>query len=96
VLVVRQGDVLYASSAVCTHKKCVLKAHPQEIYCACHGSKYSLQGAPTKGPAKQPLFRYGISAGADGRITVDLSKHFEPNQWKDPASFVQLAPTAES
>jgi len=46
-----------AFSAVCTHQGCsVNEVAGGTINCPCHGSKFAVaDGAPTAGPAKQPL-----------------------------------------
>src|SRR4051812_41264059 len=64
VLVVRNEGKIYAPTATCSHKNCAVKLKGTEITCPCHGSKFSLQGTPTKGPAKTSLYRYGISVDA--------------------------------
>jgi nitrite reductase/ring-hydroxylating ferredoxin subunit len=88
--VVRKDKKLYAPSAQCTHKKCALKLKNDEIACSCHGSKFADDGKPSKGPAKSPLPRYGISKDAQGKITVDKSKKFEEKKWDDAGAFVEL------
>jgi Rieske Fe-S protein len=43
-------------SAVCTHQGCVVaKVEAGTIDCACHGSKFQLDGTVAKGPAAKPL-----------------------------------------
>jgi nitrite reductase/ring-hydroxylating ferredoxin subunit len=43
-------------SAVCTHAGClVASVEDGTINCPCHGSKFSLTGEVTSGPAAQPL-----------------------------------------
>ena len=43
-------------SAVCTHQGCVVaKVEGGTIDCACHGSKFQLDGTVAKGPASKPL-----------------------------------------
>src|SRR5205823_12263108 len=61
VLVIRHDGKLYAPTATCTHKNCVVKLKSGEIVCPCHGSRYTVMGTPTKGPAKVSLYRYGVS-----------------------------------
>src|SRR4051812_29163134 len=61
VLLTRSGEKLYATSAICTHKACVLSGATTELRCRCHGSRFGLDGAPTKGPATKPLARYAIA-----------------------------------
>ena len=94
ILVVRNEGKIYAMNSTCTHKNCAVKtqtdpakAAANPIVCPCHGSGYSLQGTPTKGPAKGSLFRYGISE-KDGKLMVDKSKQFAEKDWGDPGAFV--------
>src|SRR3954463_9938459 len=56
VLIVRDGQKLYAVSAVCTHKSCGIKPIATAgggLRCPCHGSAFSALGEVKKGPAKQ-------------------------------------------
>jgi nitrite reductase/ring-hydroxylating ferredoxin subunit len=91
VMLVRKGDRLYAANATCTHKNCVIRHVQGELRCPCHGSRFDLDGEVTKGPARSPLSRFAISANAAGRIVVDPSQKFAPEQWDDPKCFVTLS-----
>ena len=42
-------------SASCSHQGCPLGFNGSEIECPCHGSRFSLDGKPVKGPAQTPL-----------------------------------------
>jgi Rieske Fe-S protein len=54
--VIRQGDKLFALSAICTHKRCKLIAEKsRSFYCPCHGSTFDPNGHVTQGPAKRDL-----------------------------------------
>jgi Rieske Fe-S protein len=90
ILVIRQGERLYATTATCTHRNCVIKPVAGDLRCPCHGSRFDLAGTVTRGPAKAPLPRYAISTDASGRIFVDTSQKFDQTQWEDPRSFVKL------
>jgi cytochrome b6-f complex iron-sulfur subunit len=90
ILVVREGGKIYAPSAKCTHKGCAVRAKDGQIVCPCHSSKYDLQGAPKSGPAKKPLFRFGISVNAAGHIIVDKTKQFEQPKWNDPGASIAV------
>jgi nitrite reductase/ring-hydroxylating ferredoxin subunit len=91
VMLIRKGDRLYATTATCTHKDCVVKHVQGEIRCPCHGSRFDLDGDVTKGPAKSPLPRLAIATKRRRPIVVDPSQKFGPGQWDDPKSFVKIA-----
>ncbi len=58
VIVITVGEGRHrAYRANCTHLGCVVKfrADHGDIYCACHGSIFNLDGVPVKGPASRPL-----------------------------------------
>jgi len=51
----KQGK-LTILSAICTHRRCKLRAEPDHsFYCKCHGSTFDPNGNVTAGPAKRPL-----------------------------------------
>jgi cytochrome b6-f complex iron-sulfur subunit len=60
-LVIRTAaDAFVALSAICTHEGCTVsfvKAR-NDVECPCHGSKFTLGGAVTEGPATMPLRSY--------------------------------------
>jgi Rieske Fe-S protein len=89
--VVRSGEQLFATSAVCTHKACVLNVKDNNIKCKCHGSQFSPQGTATAGPAKGSLVRYAVSLDDKKHLIVDKSRKFPEPKWADPASFVKAA-----
>jgi Rieske Fe-S protein len=70
----RDAAGLYAMSAICTHQGCGMNvvgaASQQSLYCACHGSMFSGNGAVTRGPARRPLQHYQLEAAANGDLTV--------------------------
>jgi Rieske Fe-S protein len=54
--IIRQGQTLFALSAICTHRKCKLIAEPDNsFYCKCHGSTFDPAGRVTRGPARRDL-----------------------------------------
>ena len=88
--VVRHGGKLMAISSICTHRFCPLHARPDEFYCNCHKSHFTLDGEVTDGPAETSLPHYGIKADDKGHVMVDLSKEFNEAKWGDPGSFIKL------
>jgi nitrite reductase/ring-hydroxylating ferredoxin subunit len=88
--VIRNDKRLYACTNVCTHKYAVMQLAEGEIYCPKHGSKFSVEGTPTDGPAKASLARFSIKTAADGKITVDPGKSFEEKEWDDAGAFVTI------
>lgn len=89
VLIVRKGNMIHASSSLCTHKRCILKKTADAaapLKCPCHQSDFDLEGIPMKGPAKTSLVRYGVSI-ENGHLFVDTTKSFDERNWaKDGAS----------
>ena len=88
--IVRHEGRIYAPTAVCTHKKCTIKIKNGAMACPCHGSKFTPAGTPTGGPAKVSLYRFGISTGQDGKITVDKTKTFDEKKWEEEGSFLKV------
>lgn len=60
VAIIRDGDVTYALSLVCTHLGCTVNVTPTELICPCHGSSFDRQGNVLKGPADRQLLRYSV------------------------------------
>jgi len=58
------GQQFYAMSSHCNHSGCVVppySAAARAIVCACHGSRYGIDGALLSGPSPQALARYPVS-----------------------------------
>lgn len=71
--IVRQGEKLFALSAICTHKKCKLNAEPdRSFYCPCHGSIFDAKGHVTEGPAKRDLPVYTTFVNENGQLLVTV------------------------
>jgi Rieske Fe-S protein len=75
VIVVRRGDRIFAISAACTHRNCIVRNSGQELSCPCHGSRFDYDGNVTRGPARAPLIHFGIS-NENGRLVVDKSQSY--------------------
>ena len=90
VLVVRHEGKIYAPTATCTHKNCAVRLKGEEIVCPCHGSKFTVQGTSTKGPAKGSLYRYALSVNADGDIIVNKEKQFQEKEWDQEGAFITV------
>jgi cytochrome b6-f complex iron-sulfur subunit len=88
--VVRRGGKLFAVSNICTHRFCPVQVQPDQFYCKCHKSSFTLDGEVTDGPAETSLPHYGISTDAKGHVMVDTSKEFAEAKWEDPASFIKV------
>jgi nitrite reductase/ring-hydroxylating ferredoxin subunit len=73
VLLLREGESIFAIHDRCSHRGCSLSegsVEGQEIVCACHGSRFSLRdGALRHGPATaaQPAFQVRVE---EGRVEV--------------------------
>jgi Rieske Fe-S protein len=89
IMLVRKSGRLYATTATCSHRNCVIKSVANDLRCPCHGSRFTLDGTVAKGPAQESLVRYGISS-SNGKIVVDPTKKFAQNQWDDPQCFVSV------
>jgi Rieske Fe-S protein len=74
--IIRKGEKLFAISAICTHRKCKLKAEPDRtFYCKCHGSAFDPAGHVTEGPAKRdlPVLETSVDKSGDLLVTVPAS-----------------------
>ena len=71
--IVRQGEKVFALSAICTHKKCKLKSQPDHsFYCPCHGSSFDSAGHVKRGPAKRDLPVFATTVDDRGRLLVTI------------------------
>ncbi len=71
VVLVRDGEGVYAVSRVCTHLGCIVQPSPSGFDCPCHGSRFSADGAVLKGPAPKPLKWLAVSSLGGGSYVVD-------------------------
>lgn len=70
---VRQGEKLFALSAICTHRKCKLDAEgDRSFYCPCHGSTFNPDGEVTHGPARRNLPMLAASVSESGLLLVTV------------------------
>jgi cytochrome b6-f complex iron-sulfur subunit len=71
--VIRNGEKLFALSAICTHRKCRLIAEPnRSFYCKCHGSTFDPSGKVTLGPAKRDLPVLPSFVNEQGQLLVTV------------------------
>ena len=68
IVVVRVSEENAASSfdalsLICTHEGCGMnyRQNEQDLYCACHGSKFDLDGNVLQGPATRPVTKYNVT-----------------------------------
>ena len=75
VLVLREGENVYAIHDRCSHRGCSLsdgELEGEEIVCACHGSRFSVRdGSLRHGPATSPQPAFQVR-NRDGRVEVRL------------------------
>jgi cytochrome b6-f complex iron-sulfur subunit len=89
--VIRKDNKIFATSALCTHKNCVLKPKGDALACRCHGSTFNDVGEVTKGPAKVSLPRFGISINDQKHLIVDKSTRFEQANWNASGASVSVS-----
>ncbi len=67
----RQGDALFALSAVCTHLGCNVRWEEErgEFVCPCHAGVYDKEGKNIAGPPPHPLPKLPIKV-EDGTVLV--------------------------
>lgn len=70
VLVVRdpaEPNTLSAVNPTCTHQGCTVgwQADQKAFVCPCHGAKFGIDGAVSKGPATKPLSTYEVKVEKD-------------------------------
>jgi nitrite reductase/ring-hydroxylating ferredoxin subunit len=77
VLLVKQGNQIYALDDVCVHAGCSLaegKLADTSVICACHGSQYDLRdGSVINGPATMPQPHYDVRVQA-GMIEAEEAR----------------------
>jgi Rieske Fe-S protein len=68
--VIRQGNRLFAMTAICTHRRCALKRNENVIRCRCHGSTFTAEGHVTRGPATKDLPRFAVERNVQNHLIV--------------------------
>jgi nitrite reductase/ring-hydroxylating ferredoxin subunit len=72
--VARDAGGIYAMTLTCTHAGCDIATDgtvsASGIECGCHGSEFNPNGDVVRGPATAPLEHFGVSADAEGNLTV--------------------------
>jgi nitrite reductase/ring-hydroxylating ferredoxin subunit len=70
----RDEGGVYAMTSTCSHQGCDMIAQGQleaaAVFCACHGSRFDLNGAVIRGPARAPLTHFAVELDAGGNIVV--------------------------
>jgi len=74
IIIDKRGDDIKIFSSKCTHLGCKInKVENNELICPCHGSRFSYNGRPVKGPAVSPLRQLPIKVNKkNGEIIVDV------------------------
>lgn len=66
IFIYRRGEDDYlAYSGECTHFGCEIELKEAGYECGCHGSKFTLEGVVTEGPAKQDLVQFDVTVDGD-------------------------------
>ena len=81
LVIVRDGDGLYAMSSACTHQGQTLcvgsltacSSAGTDLHCTRHGAAFSFAGAVIRGPAARPLPHYAMCVLANGNLGVEKS-----------------------
>jgi cytochrome b6-f complex iron-sulfur subunit len=70
VLVINDNGSLTACSAVCTHLGCLVRWEDKdnEIFCPCHGAKYTQTGEIISGPQPLPLAPFNVRVEGEDLI----------------------------
>ena len=83
IMLVRKSGRLYATTATCSHRNCVIKSVANDLRCPCHGSRFTLDGTVAKGPAQgignladQQIWPEGDHKGHLGEVHKVSSKAF--------------------
>jgi Rieske Fe-S protein len=89
--VIREENKLFAQSAVCTHRDCLLSRSSHGFRCHCHGSTFTIEGKVTRGPAHRDLPRFAVERSADAHLIVHPEQRLAPDQFENPHAIVLMA-----
>ncbi len=79
--VMRDSGGLYALASQCTHDTtCAIMFETTRFLCPCHQATFTLNGAPSGGPALVPLPHYALCLTSTGTVAVDTSTMVAPTQ----------------
>lgn len=67
-LLSRSGDEYVGVELTCTHRGCGLQVRSTELYCPCHGSRFTPTGEVLEGPAQAPLKMLNITRQGDALL----------------------------
>lgn len=69
----REGSLLLAVDATCTHLGCQImwEETAGQFRCPCHGSQFARDGRVISGPATRPLTRYRVTLLNENMVVVD-------------------------
>lgn len=70
----RTSSGLEARSLICPHLGCQVELNATGFDCPCHGSRFSLDGSLSKGPANSDLKKLRIEISQEGHIILDVSE----------------------
>jgi len=63
IILIKKGEEIELLSSKCTHLGCQInKTENNRLICPCHGSEYSLDGKPLKGPAINSLAKIDFNS----------------------------------
>lgn len=70
-----EDGTLSAVDSICTHQQCEVefRSAQEDLFCPCHASIFTRQGAVTQGPATLPLKKFTVSETADAVVVSGVS-----------------------
>ncbi len=72
LLLMTSDGQYHAMSAVCTHLGCTVQYRPDlhDVWCACHGGLYDVNGRNISGPPPRPLEQYQVHVQGDEIVVI--------------------------